>query len=154
MLLLVVWEWAGRAGMLNPMYAPMPSRIGAALADLFSDGRIWPHLEATFTAALGALTALAACGGDDGSAGPDAGVDAMLGDPDTLVGQFTIDLVAPVPATETEPATEGYTSVLGVVYDKPQPQAIIWDVPPPYAANCNLWRWCARTRRWHRSGSS
>ena len=54
-LLLAVWEWAGQAGMLNPMYAPMPSRIGAALADLFSDGRIWPHLEATFTAALGGL---------------------------------------------------------------------------------------------------
>ena len=54
-LLLAVWEWAGQAGMLNPMYAPMPSRIGAALLDLFSDGRIWPHLEATFTAALGGL---------------------------------------------------------------------------------------------------
>ncbi len=54
-LLLAVWEAAGQAGMLNPMYAPMPSRIGAALADLFSDGRIWPHLEATFAAALGGL---------------------------------------------------------------------------------------------------
>jgi len=29
--------------------------IGAALMDLFSDGRIWPHLEATFSAALGGL---------------------------------------------------------------------------------------------------
>jgi NitT/TauT family transport system permease protein len=54
-VLLAVWEAAGRAGMLNPLYAPMPSRIGAALAELFSDGRIWPHLEATFTAALGGL---------------------------------------------------------------------------------------------------
>jgi NitT/TauT family transport system permease protein len=54
-LLLAVWEAAGRAGMLNPMYAPMPSRVGSALAELFSDGRIWPHLEATFTAALGGL---------------------------------------------------------------------------------------------------
>jgi len=54
-LLLALWEAAGRADMLNPMYAPSPSRIGAALADLFSDGRIWPHLEATFTAALGGL---------------------------------------------------------------------------------------------------
>jgi NitT/TauT family transport system permease protein len=54
-LLLAVWEAAGRAGMLNPMYVPNPSRIGAALADLFSDGRIWPHLDATFTAALGGL---------------------------------------------------------------------------------------------------
>jgi sulfonate transport system permease protein len=50
--LLAVWEAAGRADMLNPMYAPSPSRVGAALIDLFSDGRIWPHLEATFSAAL------------------------------------------------------------------------------------------------------
>jgi NitT/TauT family transport system permease protein len=54
-ILLAIWEAAGRAGKLNPMYAPMPSRIGAALVDLFSDGRIWPHLNATFTAALGGL---------------------------------------------------------------------------------------------------
>jgi NitT/TauT family transport system permease protein len=54
-LLLAVWEAAGRAGMLNPLYAPNPSRVGSALFDLFSDGRIWPHLDATFTAALGGL---------------------------------------------------------------------------------------------------
>jgi NitT/TauT family transport system permease protein len=54
-ILLAIWEAVGRAGMLNPMYAPMPSRIGTALAELFSDGRIWPHLEATFAAALGGL---------------------------------------------------------------------------------------------------
>lgn len=54
-LLLMLWEAAGEAGMLNPLYAPSPSRIGAALYDLFSDGRIWPHLEATFSAALGGL---------------------------------------------------------------------------------------------------
>jgi NitT/TauT family transport system permease protein len=42
-MLLAVWEAAGRAGMLNPMYAPVPSRVGAALAELFStaaSGRI------------------------------------------------------------------------------------------------------------------
>lgn len=54
-MLLALWETAGRAGMLNPLYLPAPSQIGAALYDLFSDGRIWPHLEATFTAALGGL---------------------------------------------------------------------------------------------------
>jgi NitT/TauT family transport system permease protein len=53
--LLTIWEVAGQAGMLNPMYAPSPGRIAAALAELFSDGRIWPHLNATFTAALGGL---------------------------------------------------------------------------------------------------
>ena len=54
-ILLAIWEMAGRAGSLNPMYAPMPSRVGAALVQLFADGRIWPHLEATFVAALGGL---------------------------------------------------------------------------------------------------
>jgi NitT/TauT family transport system permease protein len=54
-VLLAVWEVAGRMDMLNPLYVPNPSRIGAALVDLFSDGRIWPHLDATFTAALGGL---------------------------------------------------------------------------------------------------
>jgi NitT/TauT family transport system permease protein len=51
-VLLVIWEGVGRADLLNPMYAPSPSRIGAALVDLFGSGRIWIHLEATFTAAL------------------------------------------------------------------------------------------------------
>jgi NitT/TauT family transport system permease protein len=55
LVLLAVWEAAGRADMLNPMYVPNPSRAGAALVELFSDGRIWPHLDATFTAALGGL---------------------------------------------------------------------------------------------------
>jgi len=54
-VVLAVWEVAGRAGLLNPLYVPAPSQIGAALAESFSDGRIWPHLEATFTAALGGL---------------------------------------------------------------------------------------------------
>ena len=55
LILLALWEAAGHAGMLNPLYLPSPSQIGAALVELFSDGRIWPHLEATFTAALGGL---------------------------------------------------------------------------------------------------
>jgi NitT/TauT family transport system permease protein len=54
-LLLGIWEAAGRAGMLNPLFMPMPSSIAGALYELFSDGRIWPHLEATFTAALAGL---------------------------------------------------------------------------------------------------
>jgi ABC-type nitrate/sulfonate/bicarbonate transport system permease component len=45
-LLLVVWEAAGRAGRLNPIYAPSPSQIAAALVELFRSGRIWTHLEA------------------------------------------------------------------------------------------------------------
>ncbi len=52
---VAIWEAAGRAGLLNPLYAPSPGQIGAALGDLFGSGRIWTHLEATFTAALGGL---------------------------------------------------------------------------------------------------
>lgn len=52
---LALWELLGYAGMLNPLYIPTPSQIGAALVELFSTGSIWPHLEATFGAALGGL---------------------------------------------------------------------------------------------------
>lgn len=52
---LSLWEAAGYAGWLNPLYFPAPSRIGAALVELFSFGTIWTHLEATFTAAIGGL---------------------------------------------------------------------------------------------------
>jgi NitT/TauT family transport system permease protein len=55
LVLLALWETAGQTGMLNPLYAPNPSGIWNALVELFSDGRIWPHLGATFTAALGGL---------------------------------------------------------------------------------------------------
>jgi NitT/TauT family transport system permease protein len=51
-ILLAIWEAVGHAGLLNPIYVPRPSQIGAALVDLFGSGRIWTHLEATFTAAL------------------------------------------------------------------------------------------------------
>lgn len=54
-LVLAAWQAAGDAGWLNPLFAPTPSRVWIALADLFADGRIWPHLEATFSAALGGL---------------------------------------------------------------------------------------------------
>ena len=54
-VLLAVWEAAGRAGLLNPIYAPSPSQIGAALVELFGSGRIWIHIEATFAAALAGL---------------------------------------------------------------------------------------------------
>lgn len=54
-IFLTAWEAAGHADLLNPLYAPNPSQIGSALMELFGDGRIWPHLEATFTAALGGL---------------------------------------------------------------------------------------------------
>ena len=54
-VLLVVWQEAANAGWLNPLYMPSPLKIGAALVTLFGSGSIWPHLIATFSAALGGL---------------------------------------------------------------------------------------------------
>jgi NitT/TauT family transport system permease protein len=52
---LAIWEGAGRAGMLNPLYMPMPTAVASTLYRLFAEGTIWTHLEATFGAALGGL---------------------------------------------------------------------------------------------------
>ncbi|HXR85832.1 MAG TPA: ABC transporter permease [Stellaceae bacterium] len=54
-VLLIVWQWAADAGWLNPLYMPSPLKIWAALVQLFGTGTIWPHLAATFSAALGGL---------------------------------------------------------------------------------------------------
>jgi NitT/TauT family transport system permease protein len=54
-VLLTVWQLAADHGMLNPLYMPSPAKIWAALVQLFGTGTIWPHLEATFAAALGGL---------------------------------------------------------------------------------------------------
>jgi NitT/TauT family transport system permease protein len=54
-LLLAGWEVLSRLGFLDPFYMPAPSRVAAVLTQLFVDGTIWKHLEATFVAALGGL---------------------------------------------------------------------------------------------------
>jgi len=54
-VVLLFWEAAGRRHLLNPLFAPSPSQIGSALVDLFGSGRIWPHLNATFTEAFAGL---------------------------------------------------------------------------------------------------
>lgn len=50
--LLLVWEAAARAGLIDPFYAPPPTEIGLTLYGLFAGGDIWPHLMATLSAAL------------------------------------------------------------------------------------------------------
>ncbi len=49
---LGLWEIFARLGLFNALYFPPPSRIWLALVALFTEGSIWPHLEATFSAAL------------------------------------------------------------------------------------------------------
>ena len=57
LVLLALWEVLGRAGVIDPFYAPPPSVIAAALWQVFADGSIWPHLVATLTAAMVGLFA-------------------------------------------------------------------------------------------------
>lgn len=51
-LVLLLWEAVSRLGWVDPFYAPPPSAIGGAIGELFVDGDIYQHLEATFGAAL------------------------------------------------------------------------------------------------------
>lgn len=51
-VLFAAWEGAARAGLLNPIFVSSPLEVARTLAELFVDGRIWPHLAATFSAAL------------------------------------------------------------------------------------------------------
>jgi sulfonate transport system permease protein len=55
--LLLLWESLSRLGVIDPFYLPPPTKIVAVLVTLFADGEIWPHLQATFTAALLGLVA-------------------------------------------------------------------------------------------------
>jgi NitT/TauT family transport system permease protein len=57
LLLLAVWEGLSRLGVVNPFYLPAPSAVARVLFTIFTDGEIWPHLEATFTAAIVGLIA-------------------------------------------------------------------------------------------------
>jgi NitT/TauT family transport system permease protein len=62
LLLLALWEAASQLKLLNPFYAPPPSAVAKVLFSLFADGQIWPHLEATFSAAVIGLIAGLAVG--------------------------------------------------------------------------------------------
>jgi NitT/TauT family transport system permease protein len=50
--LILLWEAIGWAGLINPLYAAPPTEVAALAFGLFEDGSIWPHLHATFSAAL------------------------------------------------------------------------------------------------------
>ena len=61
-LLLTLWETASDLKWINPFYASSPSAVAKVLFSLFADGQIWPHLEATFSAAVIGLVAGLAIG--------------------------------------------------------------------------------------------
>lgn len=50
--LVAVWETLSRVGILDPFYVPAPSTVARVTGGLFTDGEIYGHLRATFTAAL------------------------------------------------------------------------------------------------------
>lgn len=51
-VILIAWEALARAGVIDPFYLPPPSRIWAALVQLFTGGDIWTHMETTFSEGL------------------------------------------------------------------------------------------------------
>jgi len=68
-LFLGLWEGAARAGLVNPFFLPPPSQVGGVLLTLVAEGSIWPHLYATFLAALLGLAAGIGAGAVLGFAG-------------------------------------------------------------------------------------
>ncbi len=62
-LLLAFWEWGARAGVIDPFYAPAPSTVAGTLFALFQGGTLYPHIAATFSAALLGLGAGLLIGG-------------------------------------------------------------------------------------------
>ncbi len=46
------WELLSRNGFIDPFYLPPPSAIWGWVAGQFATGAIWPHMQATFGAAL------------------------------------------------------------------------------------------------------
>lgn len=67
----------------------------------------------------------AAAEGDADAASPSDSGDA--GTSDATIGEFSLQLVAPVEASGDVAATAGFTTLLGKVYDGPQADAIAWD---------------------------
>ena len=51
-VLVLIWEGCSRIGWFDPFYLPAPSAVAQVIWTLFTEGEIWQHLEATFTAAI------------------------------------------------------------------------------------------------------
>jgi NitT/TauT family transport system permease protein len=50
--LLLLWEGLSASGLVNPLYAPPPHEVLLTLWSFLASGEAWPHLQATFSAAL------------------------------------------------------------------------------------------------------
>ncbi|MGH9659044.1 MAG: ABC transporter permease [Bryobacteraceae bacterium] len=45
------WEWAARAGALDPLFFTRPSHVAARIGEWIASGSIWPHLATTLAEA-------------------------------------------------------------------------------------------------------
>ncbi len=72
-------------------------------------------------------TADTAASDDAGDTAGDTDVTGGVDYPETLVGSFQLQLVAPVAASDTSPASPGKTALVGKVYDGPTPAQVIWE---------------------------
>lgn len=41
LVFLLLWEWVGTSGLINPLFVSAPSKIGLAAFKMFSEGSIW-----------------------------------------------------------------------------------------------------------------
>lgn len=55
LVLLGLWEAAALLGLVDPLFVPAPHAVAVTLAELVGSGELWPHLGATFGAALWGL---------------------------------------------------------------------------------------------------
>jgi hypothetical protein len=91
--------------------------------------------DAALSAGASSVDASAASSRD--AAGPAQG-DAGAGVASTAkIGEFSLQLVAPVPASESGSATEGFTALLGKVFDGPAADATLW-IKQNEAEGCTL----------------
>jgi NitT/TauT family transport system permease protein len=61
-IFLLAWEWASRAGLLDPFFFSRPSDVALRVWRWTSSGAIWPHLMTTFVEAALSFAIGGLCG--------------------------------------------------------------------------------------------
>ncbi len=103
--------------------APARRRISAALA---LSALLWGSVSACSKDDAGPLSGDAT--GAGGAAAGGTGGGTNNGSTAALFGTFSVSLVEPVAANGDTPAVEGFTSIVGKVFDGPSPEATIWEL--------------------------
>lgn len=107
--------------------------VGCAVLVALGCGDDAPSSEAAADAGSLALDAGRA---GDADAAPVLAGDAGVHD-DYKAGEFSLQLVAPVAATGSTTATDGFTALLGKVFSGPTPESTVWDEVEA-SAGCKL----------------